>query len=112
MKRYFVAVAAVMALGVGAAGCSAMSDNETSICTVSDKSATRNADNTGTDYRVYTEDCGTFQVADSITRKTFRSGDTYGKIKVGETYEFTHHGYRNGFLSMFPNITEVSEVDQ
>lgn len=111
MKKIVASIAAVAALSLST-GCSALSDNEVSTCTVSDKSATKNSseDGGGTDYRIYTEDCGTFAVGDSLTRGKWNSSDTYGKIKVGHTYKFNHYGYRNGFLSMFPNITEATEI--
>lgn len=112
MKTVIGIIAAVVLIALIGGGLYAAQPNETATCTISDKSATKNSseDGGGTDYRIYTEDCGTFKVADSLTRGTWRSSDTYGKIKVGHTYELTYHGFRNGFLSMFPNITEAVEV--
>jgi len=110
MKKFIASMMLGAVLIAGGTGCGAMQPDETATCTVVDKTASKDYQSGSTDYRIYTEECGTFQVADSITRGTWRSSDTYGRIKVDHTYEFTYHGFRNGFLSMFPNITEAKEV--
>ena len=51
-----------------------------------------------------------FEVTDSLFKWRFDSADTYNMIKEGETYEFTTGGYRVPFLSMYPNIYEVKQV--
>lgn len=109
MKRIAIALAAT-ATAISLSSCGAVSDNETATCKVTEKTAASKREG-GTDYRIYTS-CGTFQVADSLTRGTFRSADTYGSIEEGKTYRLTYHGYRNGFLSMFPNVTEAVEVEK
>lgn len=76
-------------------------------CVVSDKQAIGRSDSDGgssTDYRVFTENCGTFGVQDDPIIGQWNSADTYGSIKVGETYDFEAYGWRNGFYSTFPNI--------
>lgn len=60
-------------------------------------------------YRVYSS-CGVFNVKDAMFVGQFNSADTYAGIQVGHTYRFTTYGYRNGFLSWFPNITKAVEV--
>lgn len=77
-------------------------------CTVTEKDRTTKAEG-GSDARVYTENCGTFQVADSILSWTFSSADTYASIEVGETYDFKTRGFRIPFLSAFPNIVEATQ---
>jgi hypothetical protein len=106
VKFIWGAVALVFLLVVGGWVLYVAQPNEVSVCTVTDKSATKNSDS-GTDYRIYTEDCGTFAVSDTFTRWDFRSADRYGEVKIGERYKFTHYGFRNGPLSMFPNIIDV-----
>ena len=79
-------------------------------CVVSEKDRTTKREG-GSDARVYTENCGTFQVADSWLSWTFSSADTYASIKVGETYDFTTRGYRIPFFSAFPNIVEATPTE-
>jgi hypothetical protein len=88
-------------------GCGLIQKDEYATCKVTDKD--RVMTEQGSEARVYT-DCGTFIVADSLTRGTFTSADTFGAIEEGKTYRLTYHGWRNGLLSMFPNITEAKEV--
>lgn len=86
--------------------------NERTItCTVTEKDRTQRPKG-GSDARVYTEDCGTLQVADATFKGHFSSADTYAQIEPGETYEFTVIGFRVPVLSDFPNIIEVHEVGQ
>lgn len=78
-------------------------------CTVSDKDRTTNSSG-NSDARVYTEQCGTLHVADSIFSWTFSSSDTYASLDKGKTYDVTTRGYRVPFLSMFPNVVEAEEA--
>jgi hypothetical protein len=89
-------------------------DDTTKVCTVTDKNRNVAYDRDGNrevQMLVYTEQCGTFEVGDSLIKGKFRSGDTFGKLKNGGTYKITYHGWRNGFLSMFPTITDVQEAN-
>lgn len=58
---------------------------------------------------VYTP-AGTYKVDDSWTRGQFRTADLYGMMREGCTYNVTHYGFRNGFLSKFPNIVAAEHV--
>jgi hypothetical protein len=78
-------------------------------CVVESKDRTSKSDGTS-DARIYTENCGVLQVADSLTKGKFNSADRYQKIKVGQTYDFYVQGYRIGFFSQFPNIIEATPV--
>ena len=83
-------------------------------CVVSDKSAvavkdSANKSNGNTEYRIYTENCGTFTVNDSILIFQFNSADLYGQINVGESYDFETKGYRIPIVSSFPNINSISQ---
>jgi hypothetical protein len=71
-------------------------------CTVLDK------DRGGNDggMRVYTS-CGTFGNEDMLFRGKTRSADLWPKIHPGQVQEFRVVGWRNGFLSDFPNVLEV-----
>lgn len=76
-------------------------------CTVTDKDRTTKSEG-GSDMRVYTEDCGTLAVSDSLLDWHFSSSDTYASIESGNTYNFTTRGFRIPMLSMFPNVVEVN----
>lgn len=75
-------------------------------CKVNGKESVRQAESH--QYRVYTT-CGTFVVEDSWFLMRFDSADLYGSIEQHKTYDFEIGGYRNGFLSMFPNIIKFRE---
>lgn len=75
-------------------------------CVVTEKDRVSKSEG-GSEMRVYTENCGTFQVSDSIFKTGFNAADRYAKIKVGETYDITHYGWRFGLFSMFPKIDEA-----
>lgn len=84
--------------------------NERTIeCTVTEKDRSANRDG-GSNYRVYTEECGVFVNEDSFLRGKFDSADIQAEIKVGNTYELTVAGPRFGLFSWFPNIFDVREV--
>lgn len=57
--------------------------------------------------RVYTENCGSFQVNDNIFKTDFHSADRYAKIKVGKTYDIDYYGFRLGFFNQFPKIESI-----
>ncbi|UOR02022.1 DUF1523 family protein [Leucobacter allii] len=105
-------IAAVVAAGtlVGLAGCAQMNREQHAACTVEDKD--RAIDSEGApSYRVYT-DCGVFTIADNLFEGQFNSADTYSDLEIGATYELETIGWRNGFLSLFPNIVEAKAVAQ
>jgi hypothetical protein len=76
-------------------------------CTVEDKDRAAKAKG-GSDMRVYT-DCGVFSVADDWLNGQWNSADIFAGIDVGETYDFETVGWRNGFLSAFPNILHAEQ---
>jgi len=78
-------------------------------CLVTDKDRTGDR-NGGSDMRVYTKNCGVFEVADSWLSLTWSSADTYNSIHRGSWYNFTTRGWRIPFFSSFPNIVGVEEV--
>lgn len=74
-------------------------------CTVNDKTAT--STDQGTDYRVYTDDCGVLTVQDELFLLKYDAADRYNAVKVGNTYEFDTVGWRFPLFSLFPSIVEV-----
>lgn len=118
-SKLFTVIGSVIAfvvIGFVVAGVFALAKSynaeHTDICTVSSKeSVTKVVDgNSQNEKRVYTEECGVFTVDDSIVKGQWRSADTYGKLKEGHKYAITYNGWRNGFLSSFPNIIKAEEV--
>lgn len=80
----------------------------TYIATVTDKGIKR-ADDTDK-YLIYT-DIGTFENTDEWLCGKFNSSDIYGRIKIGDTYEFTVIGFRIPFLSKYQNIIEYEKIE-
>ena len=54
-------------------------------------------------YLIYT-DKGEFTIQDELFRGNFKSSKWYGKLQKNKIYSFKVGGYRNGVLSMYPNI--------
>ena len=79
-------------------------------CKVIDKSVHPQEDGS-TQYRIYTENCDVFQISDDPMHGQFNSASLYGKITVGKSYKIISYGPRNGFLSLFPNINQATEVN-
>lgn len=59
-------------------------------------------------YLIYTE-AGTLKLEDELLYGNFNSSDWYGQIRKDSTYTFHTIGYRNGFLSMYPNIVKFEK---
>lgn len=110
------------ALGVAAiaitslTGCQNLVQNGDITCKVVDKDRSTEVKdgNSKSVFRIYTEGCGddnaTLGLADNFLAGNFNASDTFGRIKVGKTYEFTTVGVRNGFFSSFREITKYKEV--
>jgi len=82
---------------------------ETLTITVQEKS--RGAEESGSDYLVWSTDGEVFAVDDAFWYGHFRASDTYGQLQVGGTYAVRVIGYRLGFLSMYRNIIRVTPLD-
>jgi len=107
MRKLFktvIAASVVTIAAFGMTGC-AQSNRLTDTCTVEDKDRTRNSDG-GSEQRIYM-DCGVFKVADNMIEGQWNSADLYQKLDVGTTYNIETIGWRNGFLSLFPNIVKA-----
>ena len=101
-----LAFAAVI-IGGGIIGTVNYSTVETQTCTVVDKD--RAADRNGkSNMRVYTSDCGVFEVRDSLIDGLWNSSDLYSSIQADERYTLTARGLRIPFFSMFPNIVKAT----
>ena len=60
---------------------------------------------------VYTS-CGVFTVDDNFFLLKFNSADTYGSLHEDETFDLKIIGWRNGFLSWFPNVLSAEPSQQ
>lgn len=110
--KWVIALLAVLAILVGmGAWTTAYYLHESSYksCQVIDKDRTSRTKG-GSDARVYTENCGTFIVADNWLKGDTNSADRYAKIKVGHRYTFTATGWRFSLTSNFPNIIESHDL--
>lgn len=105
MKRKIIAL--VLAGAFFMTGCSSMNHQERT-CTITGKESVRSGD--GNQYRVYTKQCGTLTVSDTVTQGRWDSSEFYSQLEEGATYNMMTGGYRNGFMSMFPNILEAEKV--
>jgi hypothetical protein len=106
VKKTIAAVAVASVLAVTTLSGCGNANPQTVTCTVNDKDRSTGSKG-GSVYRIYTDECDTLGVADNWLQGNFNSADLYAKIKVGERYEFDTVGYRNGFMSWFPEITKV-----
>ena len=105
MKKHISALALIGVLAL--TGC-ASPETTTETCTVNDKTATSNKSQVK--YLIYTDECGVLIVEDAALKGQWNSSDTYSQINIGKTYEFELYGFRNGFLSSYPNILTLTEV--
>lgn len=81
-----------------------MNRDEVGPCTVIGKESVMVEGNNR--YAVYTEECGTFVIKDTIMGLRFNSADTYGALSLGEAYNFRTQGFKLGETSLFPNILD------
>ena len=104
----------ILIAALALSGCSTMNQQQRE-CTITGKESVNTTSNTSSakthEYRVYTEQCGTLKVADTLSYGRWDSSEFYARLKEGETYNLLTGGYRNGFLSMFPNILEAEKVE-
>ena len=102
-----IVIGLLVVAGIGAALYSERGNEQTRACTVTDKDRTTVTSRDSaprSDMRIYTNECGTLQVADLPTRGQFESADIYATIEPGTTYEITTVGWRIGWMSAFPTI--------
>lgn len=60
-------------------------------------------------YLVYTDN-GVYQNTDSLINGKFDSSDVYNQIQAGHKYSCDVTGWRNGFMSWYPNIVSCKEI--
>lgn len=106
-----VIVGIVFVVGIGFTIFSSAHTETFESCTVSDKTATSgHGEDKKTEYRIYTDECGTFTTKDSLLDWNWSSSDVYGSIKVGEKYTFETRGIRIPIFSSFQNISEATKL--
>lgn len=107
--KTITALAALAIAGAVLTGCGIQYDGDTTNCTVTDKYV-RVSDKGS--YKMIASSCGTFTVEDELSQGNWNSADVYAGIEIGKTYDFETYGFRNGFLSSFPNINSATEVQK
>ena len=104
-----VVVLALVLLGGAVGSVAAASHETTQTCTVESKDRAAGADGKS-QMRVYTADCGVFEVTDSLLKMRFDAADRYAAMLPGHRYQLTTVGFRVPFLSLFPNVIDAREV--
>lgn len=81
--------------------------------TVTDKQVKR--DNNKDTYLIYTKNQDGNPVVlkneDSLIIGKFNSSDFYAKLEIGKTYRIKVYGFRVPILSMYENITSITEAN-
>jgi len=107
-----IAIAAVAAVALSLSALNTFTDTSPKTsCTVTGKDHSYTSKG-ASKYRVYTSNCGVFEVQDSILHGVFGSADTYGSILTGHSYRFVTFGHRIEFIGtgLFPNIIKATET--
>lgn len=109
-RIFFLAAAIIILSSLGLTFAQSYGNAQTINCVVTGKESVtaREGDTMNNEYRVYTEDCGTLVVKDTLLHGKFNAADTYSEIDVNAENNFDTVGYRVPFLSKFPNIIEVN----
>lgn len=107
--KLVTAAGAILIAGIALTGCGIQYDGDTTNCTVTDKYVSISGKSSA---KMLASSCGVFQVEDEISQGNWNSADVYARIEVGKTYDFETYGFRNGFLSAFPNINSATEVKE
>jgi hypothetical protein len=97
---------ALLAIGSITAAVSGYGNKQAIKTTVTGKERIISRDGRESYYLIFTE-AGTFKLEDDLFYGNFNSSDWYGSIHQDSTYEFQTVGYRNGLLSMYPNIVKI-----
>jgi hypothetical protein len=109
-KFMFIIVGALIIGGI-AFSISGYSNKQTIKSKVTGKERITTSDGNGkvdSYYLIFTE-AGTLKLEDELFYGNFNSSDWYGQIRQDSTYTFHTVGYRNGFLSMYPNIVKFEK---
>lgn len=78
-------------------------------CHVIDKDRSYNSRDGKSDMRIYTDNCGTFRIKDTIFGNVnFDTADLYSSIMVDRNYDFNTRGFRFGLFNGFPIILEAT----
>lgn len=110
-KTATLAVAVVVA--ASSSGCAFMNRRWELDCLVKAKDTLYTGKQGAPNYeRRIATSCGQFKVGDAWEAGMFNSYDVWSQIEVGKRYDIRVGGFRVGFMSMFPNVLEVSEVNE
>ncbi|MDR6868747.1 hypothetical protein J2Y69_003371 [Microbacterium resistens] len=107
--RISAALAAVAVSALALTGCGIQYSEDTTGCLVTDKYVTVS---NKASQKMIASSCGVFTVEDELSQGQWNSADLYAALEVGKVYDFEAYGFRNGFLSAFPNIAAAMEVTE
>lgn len=107
IKAFLAGSVAFAALTIGLTGCGIQTKEDTTDCLVTDKYVQVSNDSSR---KMLASSCGVFTVEDELSQGNWNSADVYAGIEIGKTYDFDAYGFRNGFLSSYPNISAATEV--
>lgn len=60
-------------------------------------------------YMIVDTNGNAYKIKDMLFIGKFDSTDIYNKLEIGGTYKIKTTGYRNNFLSEYPNINEIEK---
>ena len=114
-KAIWIAIIiAIMSISIGVNIYINLGNKQTHEVIVTDKQIKR-YDNEDV-YLVFVEDINgnpsVFKNQDTMVYGKLNSSDVQAKLKIDHTYKITTVGHRNPFLSTYPNIIEVEEIEQ
>ena len=101
MRLAFVIALITIALAFGINVCTYMKKDNVQGAKILDKERIHNQEHSY--YLIYT-DKGEFTIEDDLFRGNFKSSTWYGMLRRDSCYSFKTGGYRNGALSMYPNV--------
>ena len=104
-----VIVLALLLLGAAAGPVVWASHETTQTCTVESKDRAAGKDGES-QMRVYTADCGVFEVTDTLLKMRLDAANRYAALLPGHRYQLTTIGFRVPALALFPNVIDARDV--
>lgn len=107
-----VITGSILCLSAFLKACYAYKTKFNKIITIDDKFGriVGNKDGSRHVFCVSTTDGEIFKFTKSLWYWQFYSTEMWSSLKKGHSYEFTGYGWRNGFLSLYPNIVKIREI--
>ncbi len=112
-KLALVGIVLLIALLIGLSGFYAYGTQDTVVITIDDKEriTTGSGDSLSHKYLIMS-DTEVLENTDSLWYMKFDSADTQARLKRGKTYRLKVYGWRMGWISIYRNIIEYTEVQR